>query len=209
MGIKERKQREKDLRRRQILEAAKELFMVKGFFATMEDIANKAELNPATIYRYFTDKDHLHASLSLESLQHLVEKIKEIQGNKRISVESKIRRFKEALYKNYKSDPQLFRNFLQFQLGTDFQSVNRDALNQNNGLYRKLLGMFADVYEEGVRQGKFRTGNKMAHADIILGCFIGLVLWEDAKNRIDPKKDFIHSTLDKAFEIFIEGIKKA
>ena len=209
MGIKERKQREKELRRRQILEAAKELFMLKGFkFGTMEEIAEKAELNPATIYQYFASKDDLHASLALESLQYLLKQTTEIHQNKKLSIENKIRRFRDAMYKTYESDPQLFRNVLQFQLATDFKSLNSEMLNQFNEIYRKLVNMFANVYEDGVRQGKFRGGQKMAHADIILGSFLGLMLWEDAKNRVNPRKDFFRSTLDKAFEIFIRGIKK-
>jgi len=209
MGIKERKQREKDLRRRQILEAAKELLMLKGFkFSTMEDIANKAELNPATIYNYFASKDHLHASLALESLQHLILEVKKIYDNKRLSAESKIRKFKDTIYKTYESDPKLFRNVLQFQLGTDFKSLNKEMLDQYNDQYRKLLNMFANVYEKGVRQGKFRGGHSMAYADIIFGTFVGIMLWEDAKKRVNPKKDFFRSTLDRAFDVFIDGIKK-
>ena len=209
MGIKERKQREKELRRRQILEAAKELLMLKGFkFSTMEDIANRAELNPATIYNYFASKDHLHASLALESLQHLLIEVKKIYDNKRLSAESKIRKFKDAIYKTYETDPKLFRNVLQFQLGTDFKSLDKEMLDQYNDQYRKLLNMFANVYKEGVRQGKFRGGHSMAYADIIFGTFVGLMLWEDAKKRVNPKKDFFRSTLDRAFDVFIEGIKK-
>lgn len=209
MGIEERKQREKDYRRRQILEAAKEVIMLKGVkFSTMDEIAKKAELSPGTIYQYFEDKDHLYVSLGLESLQHMIKRITKIHKNKKLPVENKIRGFKDALYKNYKSDPRLFRDLLQFQLVTDFNSLNRDLLNQNNELFRKLLAMFADTYGEGVRQGKFKDGHNMTHADIIWGSFIGLLLVEDAKNKVDPQKDFFRSTLDKAFEIFIEGIKR-
>jgi hypothetical protein len=48
----------------------------------------------------------------------------------------------------------------------------------------------------------------MAHADIIWGTFAGLMMWEGAKRRINPKKDFLKSTLNQAFDIFCRGIKK-
>ena len=77
MGIRERKDREKDLRRQQIQEAAKELFLLKGFnSSTMEDIAKKAELSPATIYLYFKNKDELYVSLNLSSIQYFTNNIK-------------------------------------------------------------------------------------------------------------------------------------
>ena len=49
MGIKERRKREKERRRRQIQDAAKEIFFSKGFAAaTMEEIAQKQELVVST-----------------------------------------------------------------------------------------------------------------------------------------------------------------
>ena len=57
MSIQERKEREKERRRRQILVAAKKIFSKKGFSrATMEDIAEEAELSPGTLYTYFKNK---------------------------------------------------------------------------------------------------------------------------------------------------------
>ena len=51
MGIQERKEREKERRRQQIMVAAKRVFSNKGFNkATMEDIAQEAELSPGTLY---------------------------------------------------------------------------------------------------------------------------------------------------------------
>ena len=33
-------------------------------------------------------------------------------------------------------------------------------------------------------------------------------MWEDAKQKLDPSKNFLKATLDQAFEIFIDGIMK-
>ncbi|NIR14250.1 MAG: helix-turn-helix transcriptional regulator [Desulfobacterales bacterium] len=58
MGIEERKEREKQMRRRQIIDAAEKVFAEKGFSgATIENIAEQAELSPATLYLYFKNKD--------------------------------------------------------------------------------------------------------------------------------------------------------
>jgi len=55
MGVYERRIRERQLRRRAILEAAKEVFLEKGFEASrMEDIAERCELGKGTIYFYFS-----------------------------------------------------------------------------------------------------------------------------------------------------------
>jgi AcrR family transcriptional regulator len=70
MGTRERRERERENRRSQILNAAKEIFMSKGFrAATMEDIAQKVELSPGTIYTYFKNKEELYVALNLSGGQ--------------------------------------------------------------------------------------------------------------------------------------------
>lgn len=65
MGIVERKEREKKLRKEQILEAARKLFQERGFLnVTMSDIAESAELSIGTLYIYFKNKDDIYAGLA-------------------------------------------------------------------------------------------------------------------------------------------------
>jgi AcrR family transcriptional regulator len=81
MGIQERKERERERRRQQIMVAAKRVFSVKGFSkATMEDIAKEAELSPGTLYLYFKNKDELYASLSLRILQYLLIRLEHVNN---------------------------------------------------------------------------------------------------------------------------------
>lgn len=65
MGIVERKEREKKLRREQILESARKLFQERGFLnVTISDIAEASELSIGTLYLYFKNKDDLYAGLA-------------------------------------------------------------------------------------------------------------------------------------------------
>jgi len=61
MGIAERRQREKEERREQILDAAENVFFAPGGVdaATMEEIAQAAELSKGALYLYFNSKDEL------------------------------------------------------------------------------------------------------------------------------------------------------
>jgi AcrR family transcriptional regulator len=64
MGTKERRQRETESRRRDILEAARHLFWQKGFAGTsIPQIAHRAEVAPGTIYLYFPSKETLYVEL--------------------------------------------------------------------------------------------------------------------------------------------------
>jgi AcrR family transcriptional regulator len=209
MGTKERKEREKNFRRQQIQDAAKEMFLGKGFRSTtMEDIAKKAELSTGAIYQYFKSKDELYASMNLESLQCTIDKVETTYKNQRLSPEKKILKIKDALYKIFLNDPSLLRVIFHVQLEDTLASLDEKLLNQLNEAGRKMMNLLASVYQDGVRTGDFSEGHGIAHADIMWGTFAGLMMWEGAKRRINAKKDFLKSTLDRAFEIFCRGIKK-
>lgn len=76
MGLKERRQRERDARRESILKAARELLHEKGLSgASMNQIAKRAELGVATLYSYFTNKEELYIALQKEGLALLEKKI--------------------------------------------------------------------------------------------------------------------------------------
>src|SRR5439155_9743022 len=77
MGVTERKAREKEELKRQILDAARELFVRDGYESvSMRKIADKLEYSPATIYTYFNEKDEIHDSLCEEtSLKLLPDKL--------------------------------------------------------------------------------------------------------------------------------------
>jgi AcrR family transcriptional regulator len=72
MGVIERKAREKQELKRQILDAARELFVKHGYESvSMRKIADKIEYSPATIYTYFKDKDEILDCLCEETFLHL------------------------------------------------------------------------------------------------------------------------------------------
>lgn len=72
MGIKERKIREKQLRRREILVSAEKLFGgKKGLDATMDDLAGKTELGKGTLYLYFPNKESILQALAEKGINLL------------------------------------------------------------------------------------------------------------------------------------------
>jgi len=74
MGIPERRAREKEQRRNFIIDAAELVFFSKGVsVATMDDVAEKAELSKGTLYLYFNSKEELYLAIHLRGLKILGE----------------------------------------------------------------------------------------------------------------------------------------
>jgi AcrR family transcriptional regulator len=76
MGVQERRAREKEELRQEIMEAARELFVKEGFDnVSMRKIAEKIEYSPTTIYLYFQDKADLLDCIVEETLLCLQSKL--------------------------------------------------------------------------------------------------------------------------------------
>jgi len=209
MGIKERKEREKERRRQQIIIAAKRIFSAKGFNkATMEDIAKEAEISPGTIYIYFKNKDELYASLSIRILQHLNIRLEHVKNQNDVNVEQRIATLKDALYDIYNFDPLILINLFHLQSSESLKNLSFGLLSEIKRLSQDSLKIMADIFSEGISNGVFIKTNPNALADIFWALFSGVILWEESKKIIDNKKDFLKPTLDIAFDIFRQGITK-
>lgn len=209
MGIQERKKREKERRRQQIMIAAKRVFSTKGFNkATMEDIAKEAELSPGTLYLYFKNKDELFSSLSIRILQYLNIRLGHVADNrKRLTVDQKIEALREAMHDVYKFDPLMLINMFHLQSSETLKNLSSDLIADIKKLSRNSLTIIARLFDEEIHNGAVIDKPAMVLADIIWSMFSGIVLWEESKKMIEGDKDFLEKTLDTAFDIFRRGIK--
>jgi AcrR family transcriptional regulator len=209
MGIQERKQRERERRRQQIIVAAKRVFSEKGFSkTTMEDIAREAELSPGTLYLYFKNKDELYASLSLRILQYMNIRLEDVKKENNTSPEQKIASIKEALHDVYQFDPMILLNMFHLQSSETLKNLSSPLLENITELSRNSLQIIADIFKNNSGRNTFLTRQPTAAADIVWSLFTGVVLWEESKRMIDDDKDYLKPTLDIAFEIFARGVSK-
>ena len=74
MGTRDRKEREREQLKGLILQAAREIFIEKGYESTsIRNIADRIEYSPGTIYLYFKDKDSIFHELHKEGFQLLIQ----------------------------------------------------------------------------------------------------------------------------------------
>jgi AcrR family transcriptional regulator len=209
MGIRERKEREKERRRQQIMVAAKRVFSEKGFNkATMEDIATEAELSPGTLYLYFKNKEELYASLSLRILQYLLIRVEHVDSEITESPEKKVRNLMEAMYDVYEFDPLIIINMFHLQSSDTLKNLSEELMGEIKSLSQKSVASIAKIFEAGITAGVFVNRHPVALADIFWSLFSGVVLWEASKKIIDDQKDYLKKTLEVAFEIFYRGLVK-
>lgn len=207
MGIQERKEREKERRRQQIIIAAKRVFSDKGFSkATMEDIAKEAELSSGTLYLYFKNKEELYASLSLRILQYLHIRVAHVNKEAGWDPIQKLDGLIEAMYDVYDFDPLIIINMFHLQSSETLKNLSEELLDEIKTLSKTSIGAIATIFKEGIDCGVIQDRHPNALADIFWSLFSGVVLWEDSKKIIDDKKDYLKQTLRTSFEIFKRGV---
>ena len=79
MGTKQRREREKEALRQDILDAARELFVKEGYEnVSMRRVAEKIEYSPTTIYLYFENKASLLYAICEETFAKLAKRMEAI-----------------------------------------------------------------------------------------------------------------------------------
>ncbi|MEA3428172.1 MAG: TetR/AcrR family transcriptional regulator [Thermodesulfobacteriota bacterium] len=209
MGIQERKEREKERRRQQIMIAAKRVFYNKGFAkVTMEDIAREAELSPGTLYLYFKSKDELCASLSLRILQYLNIRLRHVSTEKELDGQQKLEALKAAIIDVYDFDPLILINLFRLQSSETLKNLSPQLIADIKKLFSSSLGAMSNIFNEGINKGVIIDKKPEAIADLLWALFSGIVLWGESKKIMNSDKDYLKQALDTAFEVFFLGIKK-
>jgi len=209
MGIQERKERERERRRQQIMVAAKRVFSQKGYNkATMEDIAGEAELSPGTLYLYFKNKEELYASLSLRILHYLNIRVQHVSNEKNLDPKEKMAALREAMFDVYNFDPITIINLFHLQSSETLRNLSSEFLDEIMDLSRKTISGLARIFETGIKAGFFVDKHPHALADIYFSIFSGVILWEASKNILDQGKNYLEATLGTAFDLFMDGITK-
>jgi AcrR family transcriptional regulator len=109
VSVKERREREKQELRQEILEAARQLFVEEGYeHVSMRKIADKIDYSPTTIYLYFRDKEDLLHAICDETFARLVAEFQRIKSRTPDPLE-RLRRIGRAYIEFGLSHPNHYR----------------------------------------------------------------------------------------------------
>jgi len=152
-----RRTREKEARRRSILDAARAVFLEWGMSAsTMDQIAERAELSKGALYLHFSGKQELCLALLVEVSRSLVDVLKAAH-NPKLTPLRQLERLIDAYYGFYLHRPDYFRLLFVVE-HQSYRSDAADALRTEwTDLGREALELLASVIEAGVEQGSIRS----------------------------------------------------
>ncbi|TVQ15616.1 MAG: TetR/AcrR family transcriptional regulator [Balneolaceae bacterium] len=179
MGTAERKEREKEKRRNDIVDAAERVFFLKGIDSTtMDDIAEAAELSKGTLYLYFRNKLELLAAIHHRGLTLLTALIAEVLARPITGLEM-VRAFSNTLEDFSKKNENYYHFFVHME-SVDMASLEPimdgwacQACNQKgNEIITYLTRAFQIGIQDGTIKDKF---NPAMLAIQFLGATRGLI----------------------------------
>ncbi len=156
MGIKERKERERKRRRNAILSAARKIIGERGAEGmSMSQVADLTELNKATLYSYFANKDDLIDAVVYDGLVLLEKKLRKSDGE----LESGLQRVLDltrATFDFYREYPVYF-NALNHQERRGSRAERETPFSvKGNEVAGRIFGRIRESIERGIADGTVR-----------------------------------------------------
>jgi AcrR family transcriptional regulator len=202
MGISERKQREKEQRKKEILDAAERLFFLRGYEAvSMDEIAREVELNKATLYLYFQNKEALFAAVVLRGIAILEEKYRACMEEQVTGI-AKVALLGQAYYRFSEEHPDYLR-LIKFYGTERFSKENPCTAEIGKG-YGTCRLILRDAVQEGIDDGTIRADlDPWLTAMYLMIAFMGVLSMEDKWKQVIESEGFSYETYCQEFFRFI------
>lgn len=160
MGIVERKDRERDERRKNILDAARRAMRKHGIEnCSMERIAEEAELAKGTLYLYYSNRDEMLLALLSQDLTDLVDRIEKVCRSKMEPDKRLLRAI--STFQSFASTHEVFFRTvshlnMRSLVGCSNSMTQMTATNYHD-LNTRMIDLIADVVQQGIDEGIFHT----------------------------------------------------
>lgn len=154
--------KEAAVRRNEILDAAEELFVTKGFDATsINDILERVGVARGTLYYHFKSKEEILNAMIERMTETLLKKAGQIAGQKDKPVLQRLTRTMLAL----NLDSELGHAIME-QVHKPQNALMHQKMQE--GLLKGVVPLFAGLIEEGITQGICQTDYPAEAAEMLL-----------------------------------------
>ena len=202
MGISERKTREKEQRRKEILDTAERLFFSRAYDdVSMDEIAREVELNKATLYLYFKNKEALFAAIVLRGIRILQKKYEECMETQVTGV-VKVALMGQAYYRFSQEHPDYLR-LIKFYGTERFSKENPCTAEIGKG-YGTCRMILRDAVREGIDDGTIRADlDPFLTSMYLMISFMDILSMEDKWKQVIEAEGFSYEQFTGEFFRFI------
>ncbi len=210
LSIADRRAQERAQRRDDILQAARTVFNEVGWRrATVEAVAERAQVSKGTIYLYFESKEAVLAELALQALTGLATELAAARDSCSVlQPEQQLQTMAHAYLEFSQNAPDYFRLLTAYDRGEFEQGVSRERQQHLLEQSEHTLNLVSQVIADGMALGQFTPGDANQVAAVLWAALNGaLALYSHPVRRLmmpSTIQDFYQHTLD----LFLRAICK-
>jgi AcrR family transcriptional regulator len=165
-----RKEREKLARQQEMLKAARELFIKKGYHeTTLDDIARQSEFGKGTIYNYFSSKEDLFFSIIDQLIDESVLMAQQAMQNTVGGAREKCLAYAETMLLHARDNADLFHLIIREFQGMHIDGPLKDRLKNIQQGTKRLWGLISEPIAAEIRSGKMKILDSMDLAVVFEG----------------------------------------
>lgn len=201
-----RKERDRLIRKTDILNAAEYIFATKGYHdATIADIAKVAQYAVGTIYIYFKDKEELYLDLFEKKASELISMVK-AETEKAETPHGKLKVLIDTQLGYFEENKNFYRIYF-LDRGTSSWAI-KDRISQRViAIYMKLLDFMVELIKEAQDGGVVRKDVEPKRVAYVLSGMIRSAEFERLLIRQSRKEDLEKMT-DFVLDSFLNGVSK-
>lgn len=172
-------------RRAQILRAARQVFVEKGFLAArVEDIAKRASLSKGAVYFYFSSKRELFLALVAEEHENTYSFLDEAEADARPAVVKLLDLGQKYLdyFAGLKSPPRFFL------MMTEMAVRDEDIREECVAVHRHFTDAATRILAQGMEEGSIRRGDPAVMAQMLKAIIDGFAGQSAIGVRPDPEQ---------------------
>ena len=208
-----RLEKEKKRRIEDVLEAAREVILLKNYTgATMDDIAAAAGISKPTIYQYFKTKDEMFIRIIeplVQSLALSVEKIRvRLEEKKYNSGRDLVRDVFNVYFKTFEKTPDIIKLFNIFLQMGRLDQLNKDAAEKIKSRGKKSFSEGNLIYKSAIEQGFFYDTDPVRGTDLVWGTFCGIVQIEQNRWNREGLSIYLKPALEYVEDFFVKALVK-
>jgi len=194
-------------RPKEILEAALEIFVEKGFAGTrLDDVAERAGLSKAAIYLYFDDKVALFQGVIRQVVISKFDTIEGMVAGHRGSVAQLIPPMLQFMASRIEDTPLASIAKLVIAESRAFPEIGRFYLKEVIG---RGIPLFEGLIRRGIAQGDFRAVDPVLTVRSIVGPMLLAVLWKTVFEPIGAEKLDVKALARHHADLMLHALRPA
>ncbi len=207
-------ERRKDARPGEILGAALDLFVEKGFAATrLEDVAQRAGVSKGTVYLYFDSKEDLFKSVIRSGIVRAIEEAEKMVADFQGSSADLLREIYAGWWQNIGGTKLSGIPKLMISEAQNFPELARFYYEE---VIQRGSRLFARALERGVERGEFRPVNVDYAVRALVAPLIMRALLQHSflpcvgSDKFDPRADKLDTPAYFAhtLDLIVDGLRK-